>query len=192
MPSKHITIRNHHDERIVGTLETRQDIAPAVDLLTGRKKLAILCHGVFSHRDYLFLSPLAKKLPFESFRFDFRGCGESDGKTRFDIWDVGGCVFKRDIPHVINLAGSFNNQWLWLAVQQNELWMEEIENLGYYKLIATYRRYEKGYQVSKQQIDNITRWDMNFISSFPPTTSVLTCHGTGDTVTPVAEVMEFR
>jgi hypothetical protein len=41
------------------------------------------------HKNYLFQKLLAEKLPYESFRFDFRGNGDSDGTTRFGNIDVG-------------------------------------------------------------------------------------------------------
>ncbi|CAO3689494.1 unnamed protein product [Umbelopsis ramanniana] len=45
------------------------------------------------HKNYLFQKLLAEKLPYESFRFDFRGNGDSDGTTRFgnindDVEDI--------------------------------------------------------------------------------------------------------
>ncbi|KAK0441507.1 Alpha/Beta hydrolase protein [Desarmillaria tabescens] len=46
------------------------------------RKLALILHGMFGHKDYLFLKRLALTLPMDSFRFDFRGRFESPGIRR--------------------------------------------------------------------------------------------------------------
>ncbi|KAK0441506.1 ectomycorrhiza-regulated esterase [Desarmillaria tabescens] len=49
---------------------------------TRGRKLALILHGIFGHKDYLFLKRLAVTLPMDSFRFDFRGRFESPGIWR--------------------------------------------------------------------------------------------------------------
>ncbi|ORX45283.1 alpha/beta-hydrolase [Hesseltinella vesiculosa] len=84
--SEKISIVNCHGEAIVGILEQK---AP----LTSDHRLVLFCHGVLGHKDYLFFRLLAEKLPLNSFRFDFRGNGESQGQTGYahmneDIEDI--------------------------------------------------------------------------------------------------------
>ncbi|PFH54047.1 hypothetical protein AMATHDRAFT_73061 [Amanita thiersii Skay4041] len=69
----------HPDEAatIVGTLE---QVEP--DQLTQGRKIALILHGTMGHKDYLYQRRLAQRLPFDSFRFDFRGNHESSGKWR--------------------------------------------------------------------------------------------------------------
>ncbi|CAJ0904191.1 11521_t:CDS:2 [Entrophospora sp. SA101] len=68
--SKAITLRikNTQGQTIVGVLERKFDEI-------NRNKLGIICHGI--------LVKLAKVLPFDTFRLDFRGNGESDGVPKF-------------------------------------------------------------------------------------------------------------
>ncbi|KAG0177854.1 hypothetical protein DFQ28_005357 [Apophysomyces sp. BC1034] len=89
MTNTKISIENEHGEKLVGILEDKS-IADAA----GPSRLAIICHGVLGHKDYLFHRLLAEKLPFSSFRFDFRGNGESDGMAGYanmpqDAEDIG-------------------------------------------------------------------------------------------------------
>ncbi|KAG2174648.1 hypothetical protein INT44_006912, partial [Umbelopsis vinacea] len=84
-----ITITNQLNEKIVGTFESRPE-----SVVEGRRpRLILIVHGVMGHKNYLFQKLLAQKLPYESFRFDFRGNGDSDGTTRFgnisdDVEDI--------------------------------------------------------------------------------------------------------
>ncbi|CAL1713233.1 unnamed protein product [Somion occarium] len=60
--------------------------SPDRNLETGReRKLALIVHGVLGHKDYLYQKRLARRLPFHSFRFDFRGNHESSGESG-SIW----------------------------------------------------------------------------------------------------------
>lgn len=40
------------------------------------------------HKNYLYQPLLAKSLPFDTFRFDFRGNGDSDGQMKYADFDV--------------------------------------------------------------------------------------------------------
>ncbi|KAG0346930.1 hypothetical protein BG004_000514 [Podila humilis] len=53
------------------------------------RRLGIICHGVLGHKNYLFHPTLANMLaPFmDTFRFDFRGNGESEGQMGYSNWD---------------------------------------------------------------------------------------------------------
>ncbi|KAF7728142.1 hypothetical protein EC973_006657 [Apophysomyces ossiformis] len=73
-----ISIENRQGEKLVGILEEKSG-----GDRQGKPQLAIICHGVLGHKDYLFHRLLAEKLPFSSFRFDFRGNGESEGEAGY-------------------------------------------------------------------------------------------------------------
>ncbi|KDQ14982.1 hypothetical protein BOTBODRAFT_299924 [Botryobasidium botryosum FD-172 SS1] len=62
---------------ITGDLEKR-----APNELTKGRKLALILHGVFGHRDYLFQKRMAHRLPIDTFRFDFRGNRDTPGTWR--------------------------------------------------------------------------------------------------------------
>ncbi|KFH70117.1 hypothetical protein MVEG_04920 [Podila verticillata NRRL 6337] len=53
------------------------------------RRLGIICHGVLGHKNYLFQPILANMLaPYmDTFRFDFRGNGESEGQMGYSNWD---------------------------------------------------------------------------------------------------------
>lgn len=106
-----ITIPNYLNQNIVGILESRPEAA-----IEGQPpRLVLIAHGVMGtnisfpqahtlhlpesiltctlltlagHKNYLFQKLLAEKLPYENFRFDFRGNGESEGTTKFGNIDV--------------------------------------------------------------------------------------------------------
>ncbi|KAF9380859.1 hypothetical protein CPB97_008096 [Podila verticillata] len=53
------------------------------------RRLGIICHGILGHKNYLFQPTLANMLaPYmDTFRFDFRGNGESEGQMGYSNWD---------------------------------------------------------------------------------------------------------
>ncbi|KAG0352926.1 protein-tyrosine phosphatase-like protein [Gamsiella multidivaricata] len=53
------------------------------------RRLGIICHGVLGHKNYLFQPTLANMLaPYmDTFRFDFRGNGDSEGQMGYSNWD---------------------------------------------------------------------------------------------------------
>ncbi|EPQ54786.1 ectomycorrhiza-regulated esterase [Gloeophyllum trabeum ATCC 11539] len=64
---------------ITGVLQQWQPDQP-----TQGKSIALILHGTMGHKDYLYQKRLAHRLPFDSFRFDFRGNHETPG-----IWRQG-------------------------------------------------------------------------------------------------------
>ncbi|KAK3828166.1 MAG: protein-tyrosine phosphatase-like protein [Benniella sp.] len=81
----------------IGTLTTIRIKAQDAPLyLTGvlqstnhaSRRLGIICHGVLGHKNYLFQPMLANMLaPFmDTFRFDFRGNGDSEGQVGYSNW----------------------------------------------------------------------------------------------------------
>ncbi|KAI8150290.1 Alpha/Beta hydrolase protein [Fennellomyces sp. T-0311] len=63
---------------------------PIIGLLNDNgtdKRLVLIAHGSPGHKDYYFFPLLAQRLPYPSFRFDFRGSGESGGEPRYNNMD---------------------------------------------------------------------------------------------------------
>jgi len=94
-----ITIPNYLNQNIVGILESRPEAA-----IEGQPpRLVLIAHGVMGHKNYLFQKLLAEKLPYENFRFDFRGNGESEGTTKFGNIDD-------DVDDIRTVASYFENK----------------------------------------------------------------------------------
>ncbi|KAI8391055.1 uncharacterized protein BYT42DRAFT_180669 [Radiomyces spectabilis] len=74
-----ITIVNDRGESIVGILEKK----PTIDIHRAQPRLILITHGVLGHKDYLFQRLMAQELPYSTFRFDFRGNGESGGEPGY-------------------------------------------------------------------------------------------------------------
>ncbi|KAF9999400.1 hypothetical protein BGZ80_008037 [Entomortierella chlamydospora] len=53
------------------------------------RRLGIICHGILGHKNYLFQPAVANLLaPYmDTFRFDFRGNGDSEGEMGYSNWD---------------------------------------------------------------------------------------------------------
>ncbi|CEI95297.1 hypothetical protein RMCBS344292_09487 [Rhizopus microsporus] len=94
-----ISIQNDRGEIIVGILEKKE----AIDLGRTRPRLVLITHGVLGHKDYLFHRLLAQELPYSSFRFDFRGNGESTGEPGY-------ANMKEDVEDIHTVAEYFENQ----------------------------------------------------------------------------------
>ncbi|KAG1488948.1 hypothetical protein G6F54_011792 [Rhizopus delemar] len=70
-----ITIKNKDDETIVGILETKSN---------ENKKLVLLVHGEQGHKNGLYQELLAQQIPYNSFRFDLHGHGDSEGQPSYN------------------------------------------------------------------------------------------------------------
>jgi uncharacterized protein len=71
-----LEILNSKNEKLSGILEETSDE-------DNKKKLVILCHGFLGHKNNCFFPELSKILNdagYSTFRFDFSGYGESEGK----------------------------------------------------------------------------------------------------------------
>ncbi|KAF8979840.1 hypothetical protein BGZ46_004969 [Entomortierella lignicola] len=64
------------------------------------RRLGIICHGVLGHKNYLFQPMIANLVaPYmDTFRFDFRGNGDSEGQIGYANWDDD----QADIDAVVN------------------------------------------------------------------------------------------
>ncbi|CEP15548.1 hypothetical protein [Parasitella parasitica] len=74
-----LSILNEKSEAIVGILEEK----PEIDAERPQPRVVLIVHGILGHKDYLFQRVLAQTLPITSFRFDFRGNGESGGSPGY-------------------------------------------------------------------------------------------------------------
>ncbi|CAO3624228.1 unnamed protein product [Cunninghamella echinulata] len=74
-----ISIANKHGENIVGILEKK----PHVNNSNYNERVILIAHGALGHKNAFFLKQLAESLPYSSFRFDFRGSGESSGDFHY-------------------------------------------------------------------------------------------------------------
>ncbi|KAJ8658268.1 hypothetical protein O0I10_005951 [Lichtheimia ornata] len=73
-----VHIENDRGETIVGLFEHRD-----IDANREKPRLVLIGHGVQGHKNYLFQRLLGEKLPYSSFRFDFRGNGDSTGTAGY-------------------------------------------------------------------------------------------------------------
>ncbi|KAF8496097.1 ectomycorrhiza-regulated esterase [Gautieria morchelliformis] len=73
------------------------------ELPTQGRKIALILHGVLGHKDYLFQKRLAKLLPMDSFRFDFRGNHETPGN-----WNMAG--FEEDLQDLSAVVAFLTSQ----------------------------------------------------------------------------------
>ncbi|KAG6335616.1 hypothetical protein ID866_3473 [Astraeus odoratus] len=84
---------------LVGILEQLEPHKP-----TQGRKIALILHGTMGHKDYLFQKRMALRLPFDSFRFDFRGNHESGGKWRY-------AGFTEDIQDLVIVVAFLRNTY---------------------------------------------------------------------------------
>jgi len=67
-------------EHVSGGTRTRGDLDNVHEKFEQPPRpIALILHGTLGHKDYLYQKKLAKALPLDSFRFDFRGNFESTG-----------------------------------------------------------------------------------------------------------------
>ncbi|CAG8675509.1 8642_t:CDS:10 [Ambispora leptoticha] len=80
-----IRIKNTIGQVIVGILE-QNETKPSASLVSSTRgaRIGLICHGLFGHKNYCYQEQLAKSLPFDNFRFDFRGSGDSEGEALFE------------------------------------------------------------------------------------------------------------
>ncbi|SAL95557.1 hypothetical protein [Absidia glauca] len=102
-----IKIQNKSGETIVGVLEGK----PELDPTRHQRRLVLIAHGALGHKNYLYQRLLAEKLPFSSFRFDYRGNGESTGEAKY-------ANFGEDTEDLFEVAHYFENKGyeIWAVV----------------------------------------------------------------------------
>ncbi|UZJ55448.1 hypothetical protein CBS101457_004768 [Exobasidium rhododendri] len=83
-------------QQAAGRVEGQDKSSSTEDAAKQAKPVALILHGVLSHKDQLYHRRLAELLPIDSFRFDFRANAESEGE-----WGMGD--FEKDLQdlHVV-------------------------------------------------------------------------------------------
>ncbi|OZJ06640.1 hypothetical protein BZG36_00355 [Bifiguratus adelaidae] len=211
-----IVIKNEGGERIVGILHRAPtDSFTALDGVT-RRPLGLICHGSVGHKNYLFQPTLARSLPFDTFRFDFRGNDESDGEPRFanvmsDYQDIVAvcahfertyqiyalighsrgawtclryaALHDRRIPHVINISGRFVMDDV--KRKNGDPVKSLLDAQGWYEWKYVSNRKNYTMTVTREQIEELAKWDNSAALQMAPTTSVMTVYGLKDQIVPL-------
>ncbi|CAO3597786.1 unnamed protein product [Absidia cylindrospora] len=205
-----LSIVNPQGETIVGILNTKLGVD------TGRQqpRIILIGHGDLGHKDGLFFGLLAQGLPYSSFRFDFRGNGESDGKPGY-------ANMKEDADDIATVATHFENEGYEVygiighsrgaiaclkyastcrkpiphvincsgRYKMTDKKCPETDALldkhGYFDWPVKQRDGITSIQVTREDVDKFTGWDNSHVKNMPLTTCVLTVHGINDKNVPV-------
>ncbi|RUS17429.1 Alpha/Beta hydrolase protein [Endogone sp. FLAS-F59071] len=97
-----LRIESSHGKTLVGILRPSKTPQKLNDP-RAKPNLAIICHDLLGHKNQAFLPLLADNLPFDTFRFDFHGNGESDGETHF-------ANFEEETDDLFEVVHYFQNQ----------------------------------------------------------------------------------
>ncbi|CAO0802452.1 unnamed protein product [Mucor circinelloides] len=187
------SIINESGETIVGHL-----------LEKSNDKIILIVHGEQGHKDGLYQTALAERLPFTSFRFDLSGHGDSEGQFNF------GHIAKHtaDIHAVARHFESLGYEvFAIIAYGRGSLSGLKYATtcdkpLAHYINIAAPfenkeidvpeddKVYQKGKLVSikinKSDIESFHEWDNSHVVRMPKTTCVHTIHGIQDEVVPAS------
>ncbi|KAI9058270.1 alpha/beta-hydrolase [Trametes sanguinea] len=206
-----LSIPHPHEKdcNIVGVLE---QVAPGQP--TQGRRIALILHGALGHKDYLFQKRLALRLPYDSFRFDFRGNFETNGTCYFgrfsnDVIDLEVVVdyLTREFGYVVDMIvghsrGSVVGA-LWICKHRDgaaktvrryvnvagryrmELHKAELESQGYVLRKAVVARKPVERKVYRQDYDEFASVNISIVwDQFPAHIDVLTLHGLKDAVVP--------
>ncbi|KAL7414757.1 ectomycorrhiza-regulated esterase [Mrakia frigida] len=122
---------------IVGILQRTSDTKEAS---SSSRKLALILHGVLGHKDYLHQKLLARSLPMDSFRFDFRGNHETAGEWSMaafprDVDDlrVVSKYLREELNYEIDLIvghsrGALVSNW-WLSHDEEEIRLNQVRKV---------------------------------------------------------------
>lgn len=210
-----IVFINARGERLCGILETSKHPQPA-----GPRRLALICHGWMGSKNYLFQAQLAKALPFDSFRFDFSGNGESEGFIQWghferDIEDIDaavklmrqerGYLLDTVIGHSRGALSVFKYVTLnpdgfrcLVNVAGRQIMgklkasrLKELETKGYFEMEYNLRSGKRVVRATVEDVASGDNWQKPFVQNLPPSVRTLTIHGTEDTVNPLSEAVSF-
>ncbi|KAG9006117.1 hypothetical protein FRB94_000942 [Tulasnella sp. JGI-2019a] len=123
------------------------------------RPIALILHGVMGHKDYLFQKRLAKRLPMDSCRFDFRGNHETGGK-----WSIGGLADDvEDIKAVVRYLTTVLGYTVALVIGHSRgsvtgmKWASTTAEgsaiLGYVNVAGRYRMEEARARLKAQQLE---------------------------------------
>jgi len=143
----------HPDENnisIVGVLEQHLS-----NQTTKGRKIALILHGSFGHKDYLFQKRLAHRLPIDSFRFDFRGNHETggdfkQGRINEDIVDLQVVVeyLKSNFGYKIDMLIGHSRGSIvalyWICKSEDGRRVSAVVNVsGRYRMPLIYERFQR-------------------------------------------------
>ncbi|KAI8379731.1 Alpha/Beta hydrolase protein [Radiomyces spectabilis] len=192
-------IENDHNETIVGILVEKE---------TYPKKLVLIAHGEFGDKNSLYQPLLAEQLPYSTFRFDFRGHGDSHGQTGYanmaedvqDLHTVADYFENRGYDIMAVIAHSRGSTaGLKYATTCDKPLSHYVNIAGRYIMNdygihmhspevqeALNRQTKQNgktfvIKVTAADLEKIKQWDSSHVSRMPKSTCVLTCHGLKDT-----------
>ncbi|KAL5524639.1 hypothetical protein ACEPAF_9779 [Sanghuangporus sanghuang] len=187
--------------KIAGDLE-RIDVTQP----TEGRKIALILHGTMGHKDYLFQKKLAKALPLDSFRFDFRGSHETGG-----VWNMGALdedledlrivvqYLQKTFGYVVDVIVGHSRGSLvamrWLSTTEEGKRVRGFVNVaGRHRMEVTVARKEVIGRIYPQDLEKFASWDISPVrDNFPSNTHVITIHGLRDnTVPPYDAVLYAR
>ncbi|KAI8056600.1 tyrosine phosphatase family-domain-containing protein [Syncephalis plumigaleata] len=215
------TFTNDEGHLLAGTLCTRSRITGQVLDGPAKKRVIILCHGYQGHKNYLFLPKLARELPYDTFRFDFRGNGGSEGEFILDgftgeINDLKCAVDYLINKHQYEVYGIIgHSRGAVAALSYAVLHGDKVphvvnisarfdfsdtaptnEQLDMLKENPLESSFTAGgrtvsYTITARDAARIPLYDMSAVMSMSPRVSVLTIHGTEDNVVPISNAVNF-
>ncbi|CAL1713224.1 unnamed protein product [Somion occarium] len=185
------------------------------------RRMALIVHGILGHKDYLYQKRLARRLPFHSFRFDFRGNHESSGESGSLLTDVADLQIIYDyvtkkLGYVVDVivahSRGANTSFLWMCTSPDAAGVTRLVSVSsrfaFMKIRDTLNEeqkkmlsetgyyYMKGLVAGKRSVVQIPGSDheINLAEeaiNFPATTHVLTVHGLADLNAPAYEAVLF-
>ncbi|KAI9595750.1 tyrosine phosphatase family-domain-containing protein [Syncephalis fuscata] len=214
------TFVNGNGHLLTGTLCTRSREKGHVLDGPARKRVVILCHGYQGHKNYLFLPKLARELPFDTFRFDFRGNGGSEGEFTLggfsdevnDLECAVDYLIKEHNYDVYAIVGHSRGSvaGLTYAVIHGDkiphvvnisarfdfsdmIPTEDQLNLLKQPLQTSFIAAGRtvSYEVSQKDAAGVPFYDMSAVIDMSPRVSVLTIHGTEDTTVSISNAVHF-
>ncbi|KAI8987640.1 protein-tyrosine phosphatase-like protein [Mycotypha africana] len=199
------SILNEQGEYIKGILVEKTPIAE-------NNRLVLLLHGEQGHKDALYQPVLAERLPFSSFRFDFHGCGDSEGKPDYgriarDVDDIRAVVayfegLGYEIFAIIGYSkGSLSglkyatscekplSHYINIAAPYNNKSAVRADDNQEWKV---YREGElMTYNISSEELELYQSWDNSHVIRMPLTTCVHTIHGIKDTAVSASHAADY-
>ncbi|PAV16926.1 ectomycorrhiza-regulated esterase [Pyrrhoderma noxium] len=206
-------IPHAHDSecKIAGDLE---QVDPQVP--TQGRKIILILHGTMGHKDYLYQKRLAKALPVDSFRFDFRGAHETGGTWKMsafdeDIEDLEVVVnyLTKEYGYVIDTVVSHSRasivtfRWIcttesgrkiraFRILERSDFYNSYFKAHGYYDWKVVVAQKQVVGRIYPEDLEKFATWDTTpFKENFPPGVHVLTIHGMQDKVVPVYDAILF-
>lgn len=149
---------------LVGILHRK----PRSSELNQPRRIALILHGLLAHKNQCYHRQLAQALPIDSYRFDFRGNGDSTGDWTMgdlsnDVKDLASVIHHLhhregyDLDLIVGHSRGSMISWMFLAKDENELeenggksWLPNlVVASGRWqmdKVLETYARFNEGFE----------------------------------------------